>query len=99
MEYIEEICPEFPRKMQEEQEVTSETSWNATSGKEVDEWMLEPEGETETPETRLLWNGVEGVPGYPDGGGRHEQVQVKSYRRKAKRLGKKVKKLRARREK
>ena len=23
-------------------------------------------GETETPETKVLWNGVEGVPGYPD---------------------------------
>ena len=39
--------------MQDEQEVTSEASWNATRGKE-DGWRLEPEGETETPETKVL---------------------------------------------
>ena len=40
--------------MQDEQEVTSEASWNARRGKEEDGWRLEPEGEKETPETKVL---------------------------------------------
>ena len=96
VDFFEEISLESQRKMQDEQEVTSETSWNATRGKEVDEWRLEPEGETETPESKVLWNGVEGVPGHPDGEGRHERVQVKSSRRESEAPGEKVKKLRAR---
>ena len=40
--------------MQDEQEVTSETSWSATGGKEEDGWRLELEGETETPETKVF---------------------------------------------
>ena len=38
---------------------------------------------TETPETKVLWNGVEGVPGHPDVESRHELVQVKSSRRES----------------
>ena len=83
VEYIEEISTESPRKMQDEQEVTSEAPWSATGGKEEDGWRLEPEGETDTPETNVLWDGVEGVPGYPDGEGRHEQVQGKSSRKES----------------
>ena len=49
MDCIEETGPESPRKMQDVQVVVSETSWNATRGKEEDGWRLEPEGETETP--------------------------------------------------
>ena len=37
-------------------------------------WRLEPEGETETPETKVFWNGMEGISGYPDGEGRHDRV-------------------------
>ena len=66
--------------MQDEQEVTSEASWNATRGKEEDGWRLEPEEETETPETKVLvqrsWS-----PKYPGGEGRHERVQLKNSRR------------------
>ena len=40
--------------LQDEQEVTSQASWNATRGKEEDGWRLEPDGETETPETKVL---------------------------------------------
>ena len=36
------------------------------SVRQEDGW-LEPEEETETLETKVFWNGVEGVPGYPDG--------------------------------
>ena len=62
VDYIKEISPESPRKMQDEQEPTSEASWNAKRGEE-DGWRLEPEGETETPETIVFfWNEVEGVP-------------------------------------
>ena len=40
--------------MQDEQEVTSEASWNAMRGKEEDGWRLEPERDTETLETKVL---------------------------------------------
>ena len=83
VDHVEEMSPEAPRKMQDEQEVMSETS-----------------GETVTLETEVLWNGVEGVRGYPDGEGHHGRGQVESSRReKTKRQRKKVKKLRARNEK
>ena len=80
-------------KMQDEQEATSEASWNATGRKEEDGWRLEPGEETETPETIVLWNEVEGVPLNPDG---DERVQAKSSRRESEGSGKKVKRLRAR---
>ena len=51
VDYIEEISPESPRKMQDEQEATSEASWNAKGSKEENGWRLEPEGGKETPET------------------------------------------------
>ena len=54
VDYTEEISPESPRKMHDEQGATSEASWNATGGKEEDGWRLEPEVETETPETKVL---------------------------------------------
>ena len=67
--------------MQDEQEATSEAPWNARGGKEEDGWRLEPEEETETPETIVLWNEVEGVPVNPDCESRRERVQAKSSRR------------------
>ena len=45
VDFVEEISPESPREMQDQQEVTSETSWNATRGKDVDEWRLEKVGD------------------------------------------------------
>ena len=39
-----QISPESPKKLQDEQEVMSEASCNATRGKEEDGWRLEPEG-------------------------------------------------------
>ena len=59
---MQEIRPESPRKMQDEQGATREASWNATVVKEEDGWRLEPEGGTETLETIVLWHEVEGVP-------------------------------------
>ena len=43
-----------------------------------DAWTLEPEGETETLETKVVWNGVEGVPGYPDERGQVKKKENKS---------------------
>ena len=62
VDHVGEMSLESPRKMQDEQEVMSETSGNATRGRGEDAWRLEPEGETETLETKVFWNGVEGVP-------------------------------------
>ena len=60
--------------------------------------MLEPEGETDTPETTASWSEVEGLPVNPDGEeGRHDRVYKRKVPEgKAKRQGKKVKRLRAR---
>ena len=80
VDFFEEVSLESPRKTQDEQ-VTSETSWNATRRKEVDEWRLEPEGETETRETKVSWNGVEGVPGYPDSEGHHERGASEDFQK------------------
>ena len=52
--------------------------------------------ETETLETKVVSNGVEGVPGYPDGEGRHVRELVKIPEGTAKRQEKKVNKSRAR---
>ena len=87
VELFEEMSQVSPRKMQDEQEVTSEASWNATERKEEDLCRLEPEGETETPETNVSWNLVEGVTGYTDGEGRDERLQVESSRRGSEALG------------
>ena len=52
-------------------------------GKEEDGWRLDPEGETEMPQTIDFWNEVEGVSVNPDGEGRHEWAQAKSSRRES----------------
>ena len=46
-------------------------------------WRLEAEGETETLETKVVSNGVEGVHVDPNGEGRHEREQVKKSRRQS----------------
>ena len=81
VDHVEEMSQESPRKMQDEQEVMSETSGNATRGRGQDAWRLEPEGETETLETKVFWNGVEGVPGYPDGEGHHEREASEKFQK------------------
>ena len=83
MDCIKEMSLESPRKMQDEQEVTNETSWNTTRRRREDGWRLKPEGETETLETKVFWNGVEGVPGYPYGESGDERVQVESSRKES----------------
>ena len=80
MDHDEEMTLESPRKRQEVQGVIEETEWKETRGREEDAWRLEPQGETEMPETRVVADGVEGI--YVDlyGEGHHERVQVKSSR-------------------
>ena len=60
-----------PRKRQEVQEVMKETEWKVTREREEDWWRLEPDGETATPETTVLWNEVEGATVNPEGEAHH----------------------------
>ena len=58
------------------------------AGKELrergeDAWRLEPEGETETLETKVVSHGLEGVNVDPNGEDRHEREQVKKSRRQS----------------
>ena len=62
--------------------------------REEDAWRLEPEGETETLETKVVSNGVDGVHVDPDGECRHERRRDKIPEGKVTRQEKKVKKLR-----
>ena len=80
MDHVEEMGLEPPRKIQDVQVVMSETAGKATRGRGRDAWRLEPEGETETPETKVVSNGVEGVRADP---GRRERVQAKNSRRQS----------------
>ena len=77
------------------QVVMSETAGKAKRGRGEDAWRLEPEGETEMPETRVVSDGVDGVHVDSTGEGRHERKQETTPEGKAKRPEKKVKKLRA----
>ena len=61
VDHVEEMSLESPRKRQDVQDVMGETAGNATRGRGEDAWGLEPEGETETPETRVVADGVEGI--------------------------------------
>ena len=94
MDHVEEMGLESPRKIQDVQVVMSETAGKATRGRGEDAWRLEPEGETETLETKVFSNEVGGVHADPNGEGRRERRQVKKTPEgKAKRQEKKVKKL------
>ena len=53
MDHVEEMGPESPRKIQDVQVAMSETSGNATRVRGEDGRRLEPEGETETLETKV----------------------------------------------
>ena len=61
MDHVEEMSLESPRKMQDVQEVMGESAGNATRGGGEDAWRLEPEGETEALETKVVSDGVDGV--------------------------------------
>ena len=62
VDHDEEMTLESPKKRQEVQEVMEETEWKEARGREEDAWRLEPEGETEMPEIRVVADGFEGMP-------------------------------------
>ena len=72
-----------PRKSQDVQMVISETAGKATRGRGEDAWILEPEGVTEMPETRVVSDGLESIHVDLDGEGRHVREQVKKSRRQS----------------
>ena len=61
VDYIEEKSPESPRRMQDEQEATSEASWNAT-GKGRRRVEAGTRRVNEDAGNHSLWSEVEGVP-------------------------------------
>ena len=61
VDHVEEMSLESLRKRQDAQEVVGQTAGKATRGRGEDAWRLEPEGETETSESRVVLDGVEGV--------------------------------------
>ena len=81
VDHVEEMSLESPRKIQDVQVVTSETAGKATRGRGEDAWRLEPEGETEMPETRVVADGVEGIYVDLNGGGHHEREHVKKFQK------------------
>ena len=81
VDHIEEASLEPPRKMQDVQEVMGESAGNATRGRGDDAWRLEPEGETETLETKVVSDRVEGVRVDLDGECHHERGQVKKLQK------------------
>ena len=54
VDHDEEMTLESPRKRQDVQEVMKETEWKEARGREEEAWRLEPEGETEMPETGVV---------------------------------------------
>ena len=79
---MEEVCTESSRKMQDKEETASEASWTAvTKGQEKEVWTLEPEGEAESLEATVPWNGAEGVSVNPEGESRHGQVRANITRK------------------
>ena len=100
VDHVEEMTLESPKKRQEVQEVMEETAGKATRGREEDAWRLEPEGETEMVETRVVSDGVEGIYVDLNGEGHHERGASKNIpTEKVTRQEDKAKKLKARREK
>ena len=61
VDHVEKVSLESPRKVQDVQEVMSESAGGATRGGGEYAWRLEPEGETESLETKVVLDGVEGV--------------------------------------
>ena len=87
VDHVEEMSLESPRKIQDVKVVTSETAGKAKRERGEDAWRLQPEGETETLETKVVSNGVEGVHVDPNGEGCHEREQVKNSRRPSEAAG------------
>ena len=71
-------CRSSAVERQDVQEVMGEIAGNATRGRGEDAWRLEQEGDTETPETRVVTDGVEGVHVDLNGECHHARGQEKS---------------------
>ena len=54
VDHVEKVSLESPRKVQDVQEVTGESAGSAKRGRGEDAWRLEPEGETESLETKSI---------------------------------------------
>ena len=67
VDHDEEMALEPPRKRHEVQEVTKETAWTEARDRGEEAWRLEPEGDTEVPETGIVADEVEGT--YVDSNG------------------------------
>ena len=70
----EEMTLEPPRKRPEWPD------WKEARGREEDAWRLEPEGETEVPETVIVADEVEGTHVDSNGEGHHGRGKVKNHR-------------------
>ena len=57
VDHVEEMSLQSPRMIQVVQVVIGETAGKATRGRGADAWRLEPEGETETSETKVVSDG------------------------------------------
>ena len=84
VDHDEEMTLESPRKRQEVQGVIEETEWKETRGREEDAWRLEPEGETEMPETRVEADGLKASTWTSNGEGHHERGKFKKKIQKSK---------------
>ena len=82
VDHVEEMSLEYPRKRQDGQEVMDDSAVKATRGRGEDAWRLEPEGETEMLETRVVSDRVEGIYVDLDGECHHEREQEKIQKAK-----------------
>ena len=73
VDHDEEMALEPPRKR-------PELEWEEARGREEEAWRLEPEGETEVPETGIVADGVEGNYVDSNGEGHHGRGKVKNHR-------------------
>ena len=65
------------------QDVTEETEWKEARGREEETWRLEPDGETEVPETGIVADEVEGTCVDVYGEGHRGRGKVKHHRSKS----------------
>ena len=79
VDYDEEMALEPPIKRPEWPE------WEKARGREDDAWRLEPEGETEVPETVIVADEVEGIFVDSNGEGHHGRGKVKNHSWRSKR--------------
>ena len=82
VDHVEEISLESSRQRQDLQGVVSGFAGKEMRERAEDAWRLEPEGETETLETKVVSHGVEGVNVDPKGKGQKIQKAKRSVMRR-----------------